>query len=471
MSHTLCNIHPWTASLAMRKNRTDLWWTNKKHPFKILQSLHTTTYLNNNLQTVNFYKIILRERTHHIQFYLCGKHRIKPRLGSKFSVQYLIPGYVFPLSFYIPASCSRHTGYGIGRASCCRDLTSPFSPTESTEGSLPAPSHTVPKANRTSNTCRAKAAAQLSPELSRSLSEQAAEQAAEQAGLDFPLYCNPIYCKRNSLQQTPLFRKGSLWVEGSQEPASSILRVVSDDKERNQGHWSVVTTFQYKCWQWQSPIKFIPNTEKEKNWPKSLTFSYGSLLLHAEHCCWHYPYQITIKKKHAGPAFCVLMCCEHGRADVSWQPRTVHKQNEGLITKQQIKALPSVHDPLGKRDTAIYWHSVLVMLLQALVENSQEGYRCQNLASGFVWHLSQNYFQYGQDSDKQGKSGPTIPYNKGPLSASAKHFSCLQKRWRTPQHFMQSLNQFFLSVEKTWLLCPFPVHIHFIFIYRKQALP
>lgn len=88
---------------------------------------------------MNFYKIIeiSRRRTHHIQVYLCEKHRIKPRFGRKLSVQCLIPGYVLPLSFHIPASCSRYTGYGIGRASCCIDLTSPFSPTESTEGSLP----------------------------------------------------------------------------------------------------------------------------------------------------------------------------------------------------------------------------------------------------------------------------------------------------------------------------------------------
>lgn len=244
---------------------------------------------------------------------------------------------------------------------------------------IPAPSHIVPEANRASGTCRAKAAAQLSSELSRSPSEQAAQQAAEQAGLDFPLYCNHIYFKRNSLQQTPLFRKGSLWVEGSQEPTSSILRVVSGEKECNQDItgplWSAVTTFQQKRWQWQSPIKCIPNTEKEKNCPKSLTFSYISLLPRAEHCSWQCPYQSTIKKQPqtSGPAFCVLVCYEHGRADVSWQPRTVHKQNEGLITKQQIKALPSVHYPLGKRDMAICWHSVFVMLLQEQTREQPRG--------------------------------------------------------------------------------------------------
>lgn len=139
---------------------------------------------------------------------------------------------------------------------------------------IPATSHTAPKANRASSTCRAKGAAQLSSELSRSLSKQVAEQAAEQACLDFPLYCNHIYCKMNSLQQSPLFRKDALWVERSQHPTSSILRLVSGDKECNQGCWSTVTTFQSKCWQWQSPIKLIPNTEKKKNWPKSLSARY-----------------------------------------------------------------------------------------------------------------------------------------------------------------------------------------------------
>lgn len=144
----------------------------------------------------------------------------------------LCSGYVLPLSFIIPASCSRYTGHGIGTASCCTDLTSPLSRTEWTEGSPPF-TH-CPRSKQGKWHLQGKAPAQLSSELSRSLSEQAAEQAAEQAGLDFPLYCNHIHCKRNLLQQTPLLRKGSPWVERSQQHTCSILRVRSGEKEYNQ---------------------------------------------------------------------------------------------------------------------------------------------------------------------------------------------------------------------------------------------
>lgn len=176
----------------------------------------------------------MRGRTHRIWAYLCRKHRINSRLGSKFSVQCLIPVYVFALSFDIPASCSRYTGYGmnrIGRTSCCIDLTPPFSPTELTEGSFPL--HTLsPK--------QTGQVAPPGPKLLPSWDQRRADHSQSKqhnrlvSRLVWIFHYIEIYCKRNSLQQTPLFRKGSLWVEGSQKPTSSILRVVSGEKERNQ---------------------------------------------------------------------------------------------------------------------------------------------------------------------------------------------------------------------------------------------
>lgn len=171
---------------------------------------------------MNFYKLgqILRGRKHCIWAYLSRRHRIKSRLESKYSVRCLILGYVLPFSFDTLASSSRYTGHWmsrIGRASCCIGLTSLFIPTEFTEGSSPLhkllTKQTGQVASPEPKLC-CLAPAQLSSELSRSsgnsLSGQAAEQAGEQARLDFPLYCSHIHCKRNPLQQTPLFRKGSL---------------------------------------------------------------------------------------------------------------------------------------------------------------------------------------------------------------------------------------------------------------------
>lgn len=327
-------------------------------------------YLNNNLQAVNFYKIIKiwRWRTHHTQVYLRGKHRIRPRPGSKFSVQSLIPRYVLPLSFNIPASCSRYTGYGIGRASCCIDLTSPFSPNELTVGSLLL--HTLP-------TMQTGQVAPAGPKLlpSRAQSWPDHSEIKQQNRLlsrlvwiflytEIPSTARETLCNR--LLSLGMALSGRKDHNKSQASSSEWCLVKNNITRTLLGPWSAVTTFQYKCWQWQSCINSIPNTEKEKNWPKSLTFYYISLLPHTEHWCWHYPYQITIKKQPhtSGPLpahVCVLACCEHSRVDGSWQSRTVHKQNKGLIIKQQIKALPSVHYPLGKSNMAIYGHSILVM--------------------------------------------------------------------------------------------------------------
>lgn len=209
----------------------------------------------------------------------------------------LCSGYVLPLSFDIPASCSRYTGYGTGTASCCTALTSPFSPTELTEASPPCHS---PPPKQTGPV--APAGPKLLPSWAQSWADpsQSKQQNRLLSRLVWIFHCIAITSTaRGTLchRLLSLERALSGWKDHNnpQAPSSEQCLVKKNITRTLLGHWSAVTTFQYKCWQWQRPIKFIPNTEKEKNRPKSLTFSYISLLPRAEHWYWQYPYQITIK--------------------------------------------------------------------------------------------------------------------------------------------------------------------------------
>lgn len=276
-------------------------------------------------------------------------------------MQCLIPGYVLPLSFDIPASCSRYTGYGIGRASCCIDQTSPFSPTEWREGSPPLLTLPLKQTGQV-----APPGPKLLPSWAQSWADHSHSKQQNRllSRLVWILhYIATTSTARGALcnRLLSLERALSAWKDHNnpQAPSSGKCLVKKNVTRTLLGHWSAVTAFQHKCWQWQSPNKFIPNTEEE-NRPRSLTFSYISLLPGGEHWCWQYPTRSPLKNNHTllTSLLCAGALC---RVDVSWQPTTAHKQNEGLITKQQIKALPSAHYPLGKRGMAIYWHSTLVM--------------------------------------------------------------------------------------------------------------
>lgn len=162
---------------------------------------------------MNFCKIIeiLRWRTHHIQVYLCGKQNQAQTWKQILCAVFNSWLCTSTLLQYPSILLQVHRIWDRESKLLYRsDLT--IQPYWVNWG-IPVPSHTAPNANRASGTCRAKAPAELSSELIRSLSEQAAEQAAEQAGLDFPLYCNHIHCKRAkwSQQTTSSIFKSSVW--------------------------------------------------------------------------------------------------------------------------------------------------------------------------------------------------------------------------------------------------------------------